>query len=130
MITLSFLLGAFASSTLALLSARSVAATSWMGANLYYLQGLSDTDQDAYIDAMSQDGAKVIRIWVNGQTKGSCVKGSPIAVTVPQLETTLGVYNNATLDALDKVILKLSKKQIKALISPHDANALLGDYRA
>jgi mannan endo-1,4-beta-mannosidase len=130
MITSSFFTGAFASLALARLLVQSMAATTWMGANLYYLQGLSDSDQDAYIDAMSQDGAKVVRVWVNDQTEGSCEKGSLIAVTVPQLETTIGEYNNATLDALDKVILKLSNKGIKVLISPHDANALLGDYRA
>ncbi|KAK8022439.1 hypothetical protein PG993_013206 [Apiospora rasikravindrae] len=103
---------------------------SWMGANLYYLQGLSDGDQNAYIDAMAEDGAKVVRLWVNRQTAGDCQKGSLIASTVPPLETALGVYNNATLDALDKVIVKLYAKGMKALISPHDANSLLGDYRA
>lgn len=107
------------------------APTSWMGTNQYYLQGLSDADQDAYIGAMAQDGVKVVRLWVNGQTMGECQKGSLIAVDVPALETTaLGEYNSATLDALDKVIIKLEEKGIKALISPHDANSLLGDYRA
>lgn len=105
-------------------------STSWMGANLYYLQGLSDSDQDAYIGQMAEDGAKVVRVWVNAQTAGACEKGSLIAVTVPQLETTIGQYNDETLDALDKVIVKLSDNGIKALISPHDANSLLGDYRA
>lgn len=103
---------------------------SWMGANLYYLQGLSDSDQDTYINQMANDGAKVVRIWVNALTAGSCEKGSSIAVTVPSLETTIGQYNDETLDALDKVMVKLSNSGIKALISPHDANALLGDYRA
>lgn len=99
-----------------------------MGTNLYYLQGLSDSDQDAYIGQMAADGAKVARVWVNAQNPG-CQKGSRIAVTVPPLESTIGKYNDETLDALDKVIVKLSNKGIKALISPHDANSLLGDYR-
>lgn len=131
--------------TLALLSAEAVSAsrslssrnesglsagTSWMGTNLYYLQGLSDSDQDAYIDAMSKDGAEVIRLWVNKQTAGACQKGSLIDVDVPDLETTIGEYNDETLDALDAVLVKLSDKGIKALISPHDSNSLLGDYRA
>lgn len=103
---------------------------SWMGTNLYYLQGLSDSDQDAYIGHMADDGAKVVRVWVNAQTAGACQKGSRIAVTVPPLESTIGQYNDETLDALDKVIVKLSMHGIKALISPHDANSLLGDYRA
>lgn len=100
-----------------------------MGSNLYYLQGLSDSDQDAYIGQMAADGAKVARVWVNAQNEGSCQKGSRIAVTVPPLESTIGKYNDKTLDALDKVIVKLSKHGIKSLISPHDANSLLGDYR-
>lgn len=103
-------------------------STSWMGTNLYYLQGLSDSDQDAYIGQMAEDGAKVVRVWVSSQTPG-CQKGSRIAVTVPPLESTIGQYNDETLDALDKVIVKLSHHGIKVLISPHDANSLLGDYR-
>lgn len=104
-------------------------STSFMGFNSYYLQGLSDSDQDAFIGQMATDGAKVARVWVNGQSEGSCQKGSRIAVTVPPLESTIGKYNDKALDALDKVIVKLSKHGIKALISPHDANSLLGDYR-
>jgi mannan endo-1,4-beta-mannosidase len=104
--------------------------TSWMGTNLYYLQGLSDEDQNAYIDTMADYGAKVVRVWVNSQNAGDCQKGSQIASSVPPLETDLGIYNDATLDALDKVLVKLSAKGVKALISPHDANSLLGDYRA
>lgn len=103
---------------------------SWMGTNLYYLQGLSDPDQDTYIGKMAEDGAKVVRVWVNAQTADSCQKGSRIAVTVPPLESAIGKYNDETLDALDKVMAKLSDHGIKSLISPHDANSLLGDYRA
>lgn len=102
---------------------------SWMGANSYYLQGLSDSDQDAYISQMAKDGAKVVRLWVNAQTAGSCAKGSMIATTVPALEDTIGQYNNETLDTLDAVMVKLNKNGIKALLSPHDGNSLLGDYR-
>ncbi|KAK8091849.1 hypothetical protein PG997_002210 [Apiospora hydei] len=113
----------------ALASCANGTGNSWMGANLYYLQGLSDGDQDAYINSMAEDGAKVVRLWVNRQTAGDCQKGSKIVSSVPPLETSLGVYNDATLNSLDKVIVKLSAKGIKALISPHDANSLLGDYR-
>ncbi|KAI1384822.1 glycoside hydrolase family 5 protein [Hypoxylon trugodes] len=101
-----------------------------MGSNLYFLPGLSDSDQDAYISTLQSYGAKVVRVWVNGQAgNGQCEKGSKLSVQVPQLETTLGTYNDQTLDAVDKVIQKLSEKGIKAIISPHDANSLLGDYR-
>ena len=57
------------------------------------------------------------------------MKGSNIVQDIPPLETTLGKYNDATLDALDKVLVKLAAKNIKAVISPHDANSLIGDYR-
>lgn len=129
------LLGAMVKSSSSLILPRRDYSTvepgmSWMGTNLYYLQGLSDSDQDAYISQMANDGARVVRVWVNAQTEGSCQKGSRIAVTVPNLETTIGQYNDETLAALDKVLVKLSNNGIRALISPHDANSLLGDYRA
>lgn len=104
------------------------ASGSWAGTNLYYLQGLSDSDQDAYINKLSSYNTKVVRLWLNGQSKG-CQKGSNIVQDIPQLETTLGQYNDVTLDAVDKVLVKLVAKNIKAVISPHDANSLIGDYR-
>ena len=103
-------------------------SSSWAGSNLYYLQGLSDADQDAYIQKLSDFNAKVVRLWVNTQSKG-CQKGSSIVRDVPPLETTLGQYNKATLDELDKVLVKLADKNIKTIISPHDSNSLIGDYR-
>lgn len=104
------------------------ASGSWTGTNLYFLQGLSDADQDAYISKLQSYNTKVVRLWVNGQTKG-CQKGSNIVRDIPQLETTLGQYNKVTLDELDKVLVKLAAKNIKAIISPHDSNSLIGDYR-
>lgn len=101
---------------------------SWAGTNLYYLQGMSDSDQDAYINKLSEYNTKVVRLWVNGQSKG-CQKGSSIVRDIPQLETTLGQYNTVTLDELDKVLVKLVAKNIKTIISPHDSNSLIGDYR-
>ncbi|RKU49363.1 hypothetical protein DL546_001301 [Coniochaeta pulveracea] len=99
---------------------------SWAGSNLYFLQGLSDADQTAYINTLASDGAKVLRLWVNAQKSGACDKQSKIVNSVPALETTIGRYNNATLDALDKVLVKMAAKGIKALISPHDANMICG----
>lgn len=112
------------------LSSSALAAKSWMGTNLYYLQGLSDADQDAYINTISSYGVKVVRVWANGQSGGgSCQKGSKIEKYVPPFETTIGQYNWATLDALDLVMNKMYKKGIKVVISPHDGNSLIGDYR-
>lgn len=101
---------------------------SWAGTNLYFLQGLSDADQDSYIGNLQSYRTKVVRIWVNSQpSAGTCVKGSVIKTSVPELETTIGEYNDETLDAVDRVIGKLCKAGIKVVISPHDANLLPRD---
>ncbi|KAI1803051.1 glycoside hydrolase family 5 protein [Daldinia bambusicola] len=101
---------------------------SFMGSNLYFLPGLSDQDQDNYINDLSNYGVKVVRVWVNRQGAG-CEKGSQLAVDVGPLESELGKFDDRTLDAVDKVVNKLAKKGIKSIISPHDANSLLNDYR-
>ncbi|KAJ6195927.1 glycoside hydrolase superfamily [Bipolaris maydis] len=101
---------------------------SWSGTNNYFLQAMSDSAQDAYIQTLSSYNVKVVRLWVNQANKG-CNKGSQLVKDIPQLETTIGKYNNQTLDELDKLLVKLSGKNIKAVISPHDANSLIGDYR-
>lgn len=102
---------------------------SWTGTNLYYLQALSDDDQDSYIKKLVKYDVKVIRLWVNSH-EPTCEKGSLRVRSIPRLEETLGQFNDATLDALDWAMVKLAKKGIKTLISPHDSNSLLGDYRA
>ncbi|KAH8165082.1 hypothetical protein CIB48_g3159 [Xylaria polymorpha] len=66
---------------------------SWAGSNIYFLIGLSDSQQNEWINNIASDGAKVVRLWVNGQNAGSCQKGSTI----------------------------LAAKNIKAIVSPHDA---------
>ncbi|EXA35019.1 hypothetical protein FOQG_08867 [Fusarium oxysporum f. sp. raphani 54005] len=103
-------------------------SSSWSGTNNYFLQGMSDSAQDAYIQTLSSYDTKVVRLWVNQASKG-CQKGSQIVRDIPQLETTIGQYNKVTLDEIDKLLVKLSDKNIKAIISPHDANSLIGDYR-
>lgn len=113
---------------LAALASVAAASPSFFGTNLYYLQGLSDSAQDSYIEAMSSAGLKVIRVWINSQGEG-CQKGSYLTQAVPHFETEIGTYNYETLDALDKVIKKISDKGMKVVISPHDANSLIGDYR-
>jgi len=88
---------------------------------------MSDADQDAYLRQLSQDGIKVIRVWINAQPGGgACVKGSISVSYVPRLETTLGRYNYETLDLLDKTLVKIGSFGMKALISPHDGNLLQG----
>lgn len=94
---------------------------SWAGSNIYFLIGLSDSQQNEWIDNLAADGAKVVRLWVNAQSQGSCQKGSKIATTIPELESSIGNYNDAVLDAVDSVLVKLTAKNIKAIVSPHDA---------
>ncbi|KAI1199238.1 glycoside hydrolase [Nemania serpens] len=94
---------------------------SWAGSNNYFLIGLSESQQNEWIDNIASAGAKVIRLWVNSQDAGSCQKGSTTAKTIQPLESSIGVYNDAVLDAIDSVLVKLAAKNIKAIISPHDA---------
>ncbi|KXJ97262.1 glycoside hydrolase superfamily [Microdochium bolleyi] len=105
------------------------ASSSWAGTSNYYLQGLSDQVQDNYISSLAGANVKVVRLWVNQARKGGCEKGSQIVRDIPHLETTIGSYNKVTLDEVDKLLVKLAAKNIKAIISPHDANALGTDYR-
>ena len=102
-------------------------SNSWAGTSNYFIQSMSDADQDAYLRQLSQDGIKVIRVWINAQPGGgACVKGSISVSYVPRLETTLGRYNYETLDLLDKTLVKIGSFGMKALISPHDGNLLQG----
>ncbi|KAF4446657.1 glycoside hydrolase family 5 protein [Fusarium austroafricanum] len=115
--------------TLAALSHSAAAkSVSWSGTSIYFLQGISDSAQDSYIQTLASYNVKVVRLWVNQASKG-CVKGSKIVKDIPHLETTIGKYNKETLDELDKVLVKLAAKNIKTIISPHDSNSLIGDYR-
>lgn len=125
--TLCTVLAACPTAGFAALEARQ-SSPSWAGTNLYYLQGLSDAAQDAYIQKLSEYNTKVVRLWVNAQSRG-CQKGSNIVKDIPPLETTIGQYNKVTLDELDKVMVKLVANNIKTIISPHDSNSLIGDYR-
>ncbi|KAI0125154.1 glycoside hydrolase superfamily [Xylariales sp. AK1849] len=104
-------------------------SNSWAGSNLYFLQGLSDSDQDDWLDNLVSYGGKVVRVWVNAQGgSGHCEKGSKLAYGVPDLESNgLGSYSDETLDLLDATLVKISGKGLKAVISPHDGNALAGD---
>ncbi|KAF4342794.1 glycoside hydrolase family 5 [Fusarium beomiforme] len=103
-------------------------SSSWSGTSNYFLQGMSDSAQDAYIQTLSSYNTKVVRLWVNQAGKG-CQKGSQIVKDIPPLETTIGQYNQGTLDEVDNLLVKLSQKNIKAIIYPHDSNSLIGDYR-
>ena len=98
------------------------ASHSYGGSSLYFLPGLSNSDQDYYINTLASYGTKVIRLWINGLGTG-CVKGSNVVTSQQEFETSaFGTYNWATLANVDKVLAKLAAKGMKAIISPHDGN--------
>lgn len=130
---------------------------SFGGANNYFLHGLANAkEQQQYIQALSQQGAKIVRLWgkqpfqcnstltdgtVQG-TGGTCEKGSHVR-DINELEPhALGSFDRkyhaggrwrhsglmdtsaTVLNAIDDILLGLSKVGIKAIISPHDAGKL------
>lgn len=94
---------------------------SFAGSNLYFLHGLSDSDQDAYLSKLKSFGVKVIRVWATGTSSG-CQKGSNVATSLPDLESTIGTYDDTVLAALDSTLAKMVANGMKAIISPHDGN--------
>lgn len=118
--------GAAATPTPSILEERAT-SKSWAGTSCYFLQGMSAADQQSYLQTLASSGIKVIRLWVNGQPGNNhCTKGSVSVSSAPDLETTLGQYNNVTLDLLDQTLTWASSHGIKAIISPHDGNAVHG----
>jgi mannan endo-1,4-beta-mannosidase len=116
---MKFYLAAVACSFLS--SALVNASNSFAGSSLYFLPGLSSSDQTYYIDTLASYGAKVVRIWINRLDTG-CVKGSNVATAIQDFETTIGTYNYNSLAAVDAVLAQLAAKGMKAIISPHDGN--------
>lgn len=112
----------FATYTLAA-SGLATASNSFAGSSLYFLPGLSATDQAYYINTLANYGAKVVRIWVN-QLGTGCVKGSNVVTNVQDFETTIGQYNWDSLAKIDIVLAQLAAKGMKAIISPHDGNVI------
>lgn len=127
--------------------ARASSSSVFTGSSLYFLHGLSEADQDDYINTLAGDGAKVLRLWgrstrqwseYNGISYNSlvtnvptgCSKGSNVVTNTGPFESDIRTYNYDLLAALDKVLSKMVAKGMKAIISPHDGNALKpGDYR-
>ncbi|KAL7785851.1 hypothetical protein V8C37DRAFT_313889 [Trichoderma ceciliae] len=88
-------------------------SNSFAGSSLYFLPGLSSSDQAYYIDTLAYYGAKVVvRVWINQLSTG-CVKGSNVVTGVQDFETTIGTYNWDTLANLDKVLAQLVAKGMK-----------------
>lgn len=100
------------------------ASKSFAGSNLYFLHALPKAEQKTYVTTLAGHGVKVLRLWVTG-LKAGCQKGSNLNA-IPQLETTVGQYDTTVLKALDDTLKLLHENNIKAIISPHNANALGG----
>lgn len=58
-------------------------------------------------------------------TDAGCLKGSTVG-SIPPFEATVGTYDNTVLGALDSTLKLLHDNNIKAIISPHNANSLTG----
>ncbi|KAG8996058.1 hypothetical protein FRB94_008579 [Tulasnella sp. JGI-2019a] len=95
---------------------------SFAGTNLYYAAGLSASQRATYFAGLQSADMKVLRVWLDGQSTAT-TKNTPIT-SYPDLETTVGVYNDTVLDLLDAVMLDAKNYGIKLLISMHSWNAL------
>ncbi|KAL6808482.1 glycoside hydrolase family 5 protein [Trichoderma sp. SZMC 28015] len=104
-------------------SGLAAASNSFAGSSLYFLPGLSASDQAYYIDTLASYGAKVVRLWINKHSTG-CDKGSNVVTYADDFETTIGSYNWDNLAKVDKVLAQLAAKGMKAIISPHDGNVI------
>ncbi|KAG9192100.1 mannan endo-1,4-beta-mannosidase [Alternaria panax] len=99
---------------------------SFGGSNEYFLHALSASEQKTYIETLAGWGAKVIRLWATNIDAGY-LKGSTIPYSIPPFETTIGVYDDTVLAALDDTLRLLHDNGMKAIISLHNANSLTGD---
>ncbi|KAI9727306.1 MAG: hypothetical protein M1828_006925 [Chrysothrix sp. TS-e1954] len=99
------------------------AQTSFSGANNYYIHGLlNDTvGVNEWAADLASYGATLIRLWVTGT--GGYQKGN-LTNNIPDIEPTLGTYDDTVLEALDTVLSILSTNHLKAIIMPHDGNQL------
>ncbi|OTA60220.1 glycoside hydrolase family 5 protein [Hypoxylon sp. EC38] len=61
---------------------------------------------------MSSYGVKAVCLWANGQTNGSCQKGSTIENNIPPLESLIREYDDTVLDSVDNAVAKLATKGI------------------
>ncbi|KAI0471666.1 glycoside hydrolase superfamily [Xylariaceae sp. FL0804] len=107
---------------LALNSSAVLAATAWAGSNLYYAAGLSTSEQETLFSGLQGIGAKVLRVWLDGQT--SPQKGTTFT-SFPSLETdSPGDWDDTVLNLLDDVMVKAHDYGIKLQISIYSYNSL------
>ncbi|OAG33866.1 hypothetical protein AYO21_12026 [Fonsecaea monophora] len=92
------------------------------GTSSYYAHGLDEATRNAWLDGLQRDGARIIRIWINGISPGT-YKGTNITVTIPNLEETVGIFNDTVLDAIDDLFMEGHRRGIKFIVSVHDGNA-------
>ncbi|KAI1666137.1 Cellulase [Pyrenophora tritici-repentis] len=108
-----------------LVPTRRQSGPSFAGSNEYFLHALPESEQKTYIETLAARGAKVLRLWVTNVEAG-CLKGSQIPTTIPPFESTIGTYDSTVLSALDTTLSLLHASNMKAIISPHNANSLSG----
>jgi mannan endo-1,4-beta-mannosidase len=100
---------------------RTLAFKSWAGSNLYYAAGLSVQQQNALFSDLASADVKVLRVWLDGQSESQ--KGTSINA-YPELEDTIGTYDDTVLERYDDLMLNARKHGIKLMISIYSYNSL------
>jgi len=98
---------------------------SWAGSSLYYAPGLYQNDQEFLFSNLQQNGFKVLRVWLDGQSTAT-TKGTNIQ-SYPDLEpNTVGTFDDTVLELVDNLMLTAHQYGVKLMISMHSWNALAG----
>jgi mannan endo-1,4-beta-mannosidase len=94
----------------------------WAGVNSFFLHALSEADQNEVIQNLHDANVKVVRIFISGTYAG--FKGSS-SVDIKDVETDeVGAYDDDILDLVDSLMLRMSQKNMKLIVTLHDRYAL------
>ncbi|KAJ3074944.1 hypothetical protein HDU98_009719 [Podochytrium sp. JEL0797] len=90
----------------------------WAGANSYFIHNLPISEQESLLAALQQAGVTVVRVFITKFDQGG--KGTD-ASGFPDLEmTTVGVYDDTALQAIDHLLSIVPNYGIKLIIAIHD----------
>ncbi|KAM7214828.1 Glycoside hydrolase superfamily [Rhypophila decipiens] len=104
------------------------AATSFGGVNHYFLAALPPTERQSIIETLHAAKVRVIRTFVRPEDAFDIEKGNAKA-KFPDLESPLGTFDTKILDRYDDMLYdvhRISRGQMKVLLSLHDANMIAG----
>ncbi|KAJ7589457.1 glycoside hydrolase family 5 protein [Mycena floridula] len=98
-------------------------ASSFAGANNYYIYSLPDADRHAILDGMQAAGMKVLRTWVTGHAAGQKASSN---TQINDLEAGgIRNYDDTILNQIDQLMVDAHARGIKLLIGMYDQNSLL-----